>query len=361
MSDAEDRALAFVRSRAERARDRQRATLSALLDRAGPCDEATLSAALRRRARVALSFHPDRPLADGSTVAERLLREGRYRGQFETGISSGSRTAFPGGDRQRWESKLFGNAYDQGASSDERPKYGALDLFHHADGPSPRFGSCRLVLRDHLLDRATLTWGDSHLDPEHVGTMEVIAPLLFALLSAVETKREALGRTDLDLPTIARQILTPPSSLPLAAHPLGRALDDYIEVQIHAPIALAEDVASLVIDPAFDGTPTGEALDRLAQRYALPLERHPGFVLDSREIHGDFRGPRMPALAERLDQNFASIPGRLDAAVIGRAACSLHDHPDHWTDWDIPEETLQHLKQLWHVLVRFGRARLDGP
>ncbi len=361
MSDAEDRALAFVRARAEAARDLHQPALGALLDRVGAIDEGALADALRRRARIALSFHPDRPLADGSTVAERLLREGRYRGQFETGISAGSRTAFPGGERHRWESKLFGGAYDRGALHAERPRYGALDLFRLADGPSPRFGSCRLVLRERLHDRATLTWGDSHLDPAHVGTFSVIEPLLFALLSAVATKGEALGQFDLDLPEIARRICDPPPRLPTARGLLGRALDDYIEVQVHAPIALASDVDALIIDPAFDDTPTGATLERIAATYGLALDRHPGFVLDPREVPADFRGPRMPALAERLDRHFATTPGRLDCAVIGRAACSLHEGPDRWADWATPDDTLQHLKQLWHVLVRFGRARLDAP
>lgn len=360
MSDAQDSALRFVRARAALARDAQRAELAALVSRTGVGEVGALAAAMRARGRVALAFHPDRPLADGSTVVERLLDEGCYRGQFETGISSGSRSAFPGGERQRWESALFGGAYDQGAAPAERPRYGSLDLLRHADGPSPRFGSCRLVLREHLHDRCTLTWGDSHLGPAQVGTMEHIEPLLFALLAEVASRGEALGARGLDLPTIARWFCDPPPSLPAARRPLGRALDAYIEVQIHAPIVLADDAEALVIDPAFDGTPIGAQLARLAERCGLTLERHPGFVLDPRAVPADFRGPRMPALAERLDREHASHPGLLDCAVIGRAARSLHAEPARWSAWAAPEETLQQLKQLWHVLVAFGRPRVEG-
>jgi hypothetical protein len=32
----------------------------------------------------------------------------------------------------------------------------------HSDGGSPRFGSCYFVLRQHMTERCTLTWGDSH-------------------------------------------------------------------------------------------------------------------------------------------------------------------------------------------------------
>src|ERR1044072_3632742 len=45
-------------------------------------------ASIKRSARVALHFHPDRPSASGETVAQGLLREGRYRSQFETRISN---------------------------------------------------------------------------------------------------------------------------------------------------------------------------------------------------------------------------------------------------------------------------------
>ena len=67
--------------------------------------------ATREWARVTLNFHPDRVMSDGRTVAEALRDEGIYRSQFETGISNGGLTAFPGGDRDEWERRLFDGAY----------------------------------------------------------------------------------------------------------------------------------------------------------------------------------------------------------------------------------------------------------
>jgi hypothetical protein len=142
-----DRAIAHVRRRAEGARDQARARITEVLARAGvPFSTVeVLSAILRERAQVTLSFHPDRLLADGLTVAEGLLRDGFYKNQFETGISNGSRSAFRGGARDGWEHKLFGRAYhDPETQAHERPKYGALDLMQHPDGGSPRFGSLLL-------------------------------------------------------------------------------------------------------------------------------------------------------------------------------------------------------------------------
>jgi len=62
--------------------------------------------------RVTLNFHPDR-LVSGVAMLEALARDGVYRSQFETGTSNGGLTAYEGGDRWSWESRIFGAAYDQ--------------------------------------------------------------------------------------------------------------------------------------------------------------------------------------------------------------------------------------------------------
>jgi hypothetical protein len=67
------------------------------------------------------------------------------------------------------------------------------------------------------------------------------------------------------------------------------------------------------------------------------------------DIPDDFRGPMMKPLAQRI-----SSTGWLDVPMIGVAEASLHSRPQEWRDWGSREETLQHLKQLWHVLVQYG-------
>jgi DNA phosphorothioation-dependent restriction protein DptG len=62
----------------------------------------------------------------------------------------------------------------------------------------------------------------------------------------------------------------------------------------------------------------------------------------------------MVPLAARV-ATFASVRDQFDAATLGRAAVDLYRNPQAWSDWATPEETWQHIKQLWHVLVRFGR------
>jgi hypothetical protein len=58
----------------------------------------------------------------------------------------------------------------------------------------------------------------------------------------------------------------------------------------------------------------------------------------------------MPRLAQRI----AGEDGIIDAAVIGAGEALLYHDPDAWGDWGSRAEVLQHLKQLWHVLVRYG-------
>ncbi|MET8144851.1 DUF3626 domain-containing protein [Sphaerisporangium sp. NPDC005288] len=63
----------------------------------------------------------------GRQIMCELAGDGVYLSQFVTGTSNGGRTAHPGGDRWRWESRIFGGAYDH-APAEERPVYGARRL-----------------------------------------------------------------------------------------------------------------------------------------------------------------------------------------------------------------------------------------
>ncbi|WTJ93120.1 DUF3626 domain-containing protein [Streptomyces sp. NBC_01537] len=59
--------------------------------------------------------------------------DGVHHSQFVTGTSNGGLTAHPGGDRWRWESRVFGGAYDS-APARQRPVYGALNFRRAAAG-----------------------------------------------------------------------------------------------------------------------------------------------------------------------------------------------------------------------------------
>jgi hypothetical protein len=251
---------------------------------------------LRRDLRVDLHFHPDR-LVEGRPILLAMADDGRYRSQFETGTGNGGLTAHPGGDRWRWESRLFGSAYDD-APADARPKYGALDFRHRHGGAAPRFGSARFRLTEKCLDRTTFCYPDSFLDPGDVG---VAAHMPLIELALADEK---------DL------------------------LDDYIEAQVHGPVLLAEDVDAVVLDPCFRDT----EIERFAARLPCQLEWHRGFRLAVDELreHPDYRGADIVELGISLARD-----GFLDARIVGDAART--------GDYD-----QQELKRVWHHIGRFG-------
>ncbi|WP_243639925.1 DUF3626 domain-containing protein [Micromonospora sp. MW-13] len=357
---AQAAALAHVRRTALRDRSAALAVIARHLAGAGVHHHPEkLVAAVAARGRLTINFHPDRVLADGRTVAAALAAEGSYRNQFETGISNGGLTAYPGGDRDRWEEALFGDAYQTpGVPPRDRPRYGGLNLLDHPDGACPRFGSCHLRLRPEVLARTTLCFGDSHLGPTRFGTVEVPEPVLAALFDATAGTGVALGVAGMDTATLARTLFRRPGRDPWRPGPAARALDDYVEAQIHGEISLSRDVDALVLDPSFDGTEVGRLLTDLAARHGWALRWHAGFELPVDGIDPEFRGPDIPLVAARIHAELARPGEPVDAALVGRAAGSVATEPDRWAGRGSLPVTGQHLKQLWHVLVRFGTPRV---
>jgi len=366
-------ALRHVEAAARRAEAADRARIADLLAPAG-CDFDDYARALecvRGHARIVLHFHPDRLGSNSTTVAEALLEDGVYRNQFETGLSSGSVSAFPGGERDAWENNLFGGAYHaDGVKNPERPKYGALELVRYPDGPIPRFGSCYFVLRQSVAERTSFTFmgSEDSRATERVGTIGRMHGVMAALLAEVQAggmatppwppyRAPTLGVAQLTIPRLLHVLheLVRPRKDP-ASGKAGRVLDTQIEAQVHGPINLHRDLELLVADPSFAASDTGAVLRELAQRHDIPLLWHCGFRLAVPDVPDNFRGPAMPRLARRI----GGTDGTLDAVVIGRAAASLHQEPEAWSDWDSREDALQHLKQLWHVVVQYGSPSCEN-
>ncbi|MBA8792616.1 hypothetical protein FHX74_000210 [Friedmanniella endophytica] len=248
------------------------------------------------RWRVTVHFHPDRAVPGGGTVIERLVRDGIYRSQFETMISNGGLTAHPGGDRWRWEQRIFGGAYDRAPAS-ERPVYGSLDHRGRAEGGSIRFGSAHLRLTADALDRCTFCYPDSTFAPTAFGT---------------RAQAGLVGLADADR---------------------RDRLDDYVEAQLHGGLRIARDVEALVLDPAHRGT----RVEQQARALGVSLAWHQGFRLRVAVLaaHAVYRGPDVVALGRAV-----AVDGVIDADVLGRAARAGHD--------------LQTVKRLWHCVARFG-------
>ena len=262
--------------------------------------------------RVTVHFHPDRLVGD-RLLLEHLATDGVYRSQFETGTSNGGLTAHPGGDRWRWESRLFGGAYDT-ASVSARPTYGSLDHRSRPAGGSVRFGSAHLRLAPSVLERTTFCYPDSTSERTAVGVATRM-PLI-----AMAEHDDALGRLDV--------------------------LDDYIEAHVHGPLHVARDVEALVLDPCYRRTPVEAA----AAVLPFPTEWHHGFRVhvDHLGQHAGYRGQHVLDTARQIAEH-AAVDGWLDARVVGDAARS-----GHWNGQD--------LKRVWHCIARFGAPthHVDG-
>lgn len=252
--------------------------------------------ALDRSLRVTMNFHPDRH-AGGRTILTALAEDGVYLSQFVTGTGNGGLTAHPGGDRWRWESRIFAGAYDA-APGHQRPVYGSLNFRCKPFGGSPRFGSAHLRLTAGTLARTTFCYPDSAAEPRHFGTA--------ARMQLIE-----LARAD-----------------------LRDALDDYVEAHVHGTVRLDRHVEALVLDPSYRGT----EVETAATRLPCPVEWHAGFrlAIDELHRHPDYRGRQFVDLGAEI-----AVAGVLDPRVIGDAARTGRHDP-------------QSLKRVWHCLARFG-------
>jgi hypothetical protein len=363
LTEAQRRAFQYVRAQALHHRPAARLMLHDMAARWSipPREIEAAINSLEEQAQIVCHFHPDRILADGVSVIEGLLRDERYRSQFETGVSNGILGTLPGSERDFWETRLFGGVYSLMATApDERPKYGALDFLGYSDGAAPFFGSCYFVLAAAVARRCTFTVGDSS-DGAEVGVVGAMDWIMAGLMRSVESGW-CFGEADLSVPSLVSRLAHRPATRPRAPgdQPLGRVLEQhYIEVQVHGTLDLTTDVEMLVVDPSFRGTPTGEALEVLCSRFAIPLRWHGGFALAADRVPDDFPGPlgedfrarRMSLLARRIAGS-----GTLDAAILGRAAAALDGGHEHGGESVV--EALLDINHLWYVVVQFG-ARME--
>jgi len=348
-------ALDFITSYARKNKNVAKATITHILQMTN-IDHKKFEAAiinLKAKARVALHFHPDRLNISMRCVAEALLEQGKYKNQFETLISNGKLAPFPGGERDIWENRIFGGAFQRrGITNKQRPKYGALNLMIHPDGPSPRFGSCYFLLYPHVSHRCTYTYMDSHVDPIEKGTYEEFDMILAALLEETFTRDFAIGEKNLTVSKLINHMLinlNKPFPNPKNKKP-NRNLNHYIEAQVHGSISLKEDVETLVADPSFKNTNIGKIFEEISRKYSIKLYWHSGFALLVEDVPKDFRGPSMPSLAKHIAQNNV-----LTTNLIGSAENELKHHVDSWKTRGTYVEILQELKYLWHVLVKYGK------
>ncbi|MEJ8661556.1 MULTISPECIES: DUF3626 domain-containing protein [Streptomyces] len=249
--------------------------------------------------RVTLNFHPDR-LLHSKPILDAMAADGVYRSQFVTGTSNGGLTAYPGGDRWHWESRIFNGAYDE-APPHERPVYGALNYRQKPTGGAPRFGSAHFRLTADTLPRTTFCYPDSSADPTDFGVAARMGLIELALADRQDD------------------------------------LDDHIEAQVHGPVRPDCHVEALVLDPCYRST----AVETAALRLGCSVEWHAGFRLSVEELrrHPGYRGQEYVDLGMQI-----AVDSVLDPRTVGDAARADRYDP-------------QAVKKVWHYLARFGATR----
>ena len=247
---------------------------------------------------ITINFHPFKKTNNGVPILKAFSQDPFLRSQFETATSNGGLSAFEGGARWQWESRVFNQVYDQ-AKPEDRPKYGALNYLNHGSGASPRFGSAYFQLKPEVLERATFCYPDSYLEPDGFASYKTIATLMN-----------------------------------LADKHVGDPLDNYIEAHIHGQLSLHNDVECLVLDPAFQKTD----IETEAIELPVDIRWHKGFQLGVNELgqYLDYRGAQFVTLAKEIAEDSV-----LNIMTLARAEKS-----DQYQAQDI--------KKVWHYLACFG-------
>ena len=232
----------------------------------------------------------------------------------------------------------------------QRPKYGALDLFRHADGPSPRFGSCYFVLKPALTQSATFTYLDSYKTPDERGTIKVFDVILMSLLRDCLENKEALGEANIEPKELVAKILenlSTPYTQTVLRKP-KQNLDQYIEAQVHADILLKKDIAILVANTAYKNRPVETVIKKLCEKYQIELLWCQGLELTMEMAVANFRGTTIPNMVTQFTVNDS-----INVAVLAETEKQLNKDLKNKEELNTQ---LQQLKYLYHTLVQFGKT-----
>ncbi len=297
---------------------------------------------------VTVNFHPDRLSGNGRSIIDNLLTDGEYKNQYESSTTNGGRTAYPGGERDLWEKRLFQEFYHtEKRSVADRPKYGALNIMNYRDGASPRFGSCFFALKPEVLRRCTFAFGDSSSHPEAMGTLEHFRGVLNAMFTEIAQIGRFLNREQVTVAEAAHFLtgLTPELTA------LGHDLDYYIETHVHGRLKLVSDVAAFYLDESFVATDVWRKALDLGARYGFAVLPIPERRIRIAAIDDAFRGPMMRLLAEKIDERFGGSGGLMNARLIGLGSCDSIRNPAAWSGLGTEPELFQYFKQLWHTVA----------
>jgi hypothetical protein len=301
---------------------------------------------------ISICFHPYQITMDGKTVIEKLLEDGKYESQYVSHISSGSVSAFPGGERDLWENRLFMGAYHMpGVENEDRPKYGALNLLHFVDGAAPRFGSCNLVLKKETAEYCTFSFGDSSTNPKYLGTRMHFHHILYDILSETGQHKKFLDFLDCDIVKALDMLMNGTDE---RAPANGRELCRTVETHIHGSISLADDADCLYMDGSYKDTIIEKYITQLSCKYNIPIKWIPERRVYVEDFDDNFRGPMMRIIARRVLNEASAKGDYINAYLIGLGLKSAATASERWSDIGSKPELLQYMKQLWHIVANYG-------
>jgi hypothetical protein len=156
-----------------------------------------------------------------------LIKDTHYRNQFETKTSRG---ALSESSRLDWEKNLFDGIYDK-STGPEKVKYGAVNVLSDQFGVKTAcpYGECYFQLKESVKSRISFVNGDSSCKQLHICSFRYMVQMLYYI-------DDNLFKTIIDK-ALGKSISTDMFTKNYM----------YIELQVHGPIRLSEDIEKLVI------------------------------------------------------------------------------------------------------------------
>ncbi len=280
LNDTQRAVLTDVKAKAKERSDGARADLLAVAKRNGfsEADVDKCLAYIANEAPVTVNFHPDKALRqqtrpggygrssgaaaemkyevavdrETSKLIDAFMVDRHYKNQFETGITSGSSSAYPGGSRDRWEETIFEKGYHgHTLIPAERPKYGAMNAANNANGPASQYGTCFFELKPRIKERTTFTpKNSSGCQAKHVGTADNFMHVLKDARNFKAIMDVALGKSEGET---------------------GRAWG-YLEAQVHGPLEFDRDVAAVVVLKKYEGTEYETKIRQFAESNGIEVK-----------------------------------------------------------------------------------------
>ena len=215
----------------------------------------TLRAYVRDKAPLTINFDS----GDARAVSKELV----FKNQYLALRSHALLAVDPGGPRDGWERRLFGDqAYPgPGIIANDRPRYGTLNAAKARHG-APQYGDSMLVLDDSLRDSVTITHADScapGIDSNSAGTLA--HGMDHVLLAHQENRFHTLMAM---------------SQGSRAERPIElRSGFEQLEMQVHLPLVLRPGIVKKVVAQRH-AVQYADQLQRLAARIGARFTWHGG-------------------------------------------------------------------------------------